>query len=187
MSKPVKQLLQKEVARRLTGAGSLAVVGFTGIDATATNAIRGRLREKNIRMTVVKNSIARQAFRGTGLDSAIPLLDGPCALVYGADPADTAVVSIVRELLDIGRQTPNLAVKGAVLEGETFGAERVVELSRFPTREEAIGRVVSCALYGGGLLAAGLLGPASRLAGLLKAVQERQTPGDGSQEGSQAA
>ena len=93
MSKPVKELVRKELINRFDGVSSLAVVGFSGISAVNTRKIRGQLREKEISMTVVKNSIARQAFKEVGLDSAVGLLDGPCAIAYGAD----SVVSVVRE------------------------------------------------------------------------------------------
>ena len=43
MSKPIKNLLRKEFIRRFEGITSLAVVGFTGLDAVSTNEIRGRL------------------------------------------------------------------------------------------------------------------------------------------------
>ena len=113
MSKPLKELVRKELIRRFQGLTSLAVVGFTGLDGNATNAIRGRLRGKDIHMTVVKNSLARQAFQELGLAAAVDLLDGPCAIAYGQE----SVVTVVRELLEIHREFPKLIVKAAVLEG----------------------------------------------------------------------
>ncbi len=168
MSKPVKQLIRKDLISRLHGTDSLAVVGFTGVDANDTNRIRGRLIEKEMRMTVVKNSIARQAFSQLGIEPASDLLDGPCALVYGGE----SVVNVVRELLDIGREVDNFTVKGALLEGQPFGPDRVEELSNFPTRDEALGRVVSCILSGGSKLSAAMLGPGSALASILKQIEE---------------
>ena len=52
MSKPVKELVKKELVRRFDGLDSLAIVGFTGIDAITTHEIRGRLRDKQIRLAV---------------------------------------------------------------------------------------------------------------------------------------
>jgi large subunit ribosomal protein L10 len=169
MSKPVKELLRKELAKRLEDVTSLAIVGFTGIDAIATHQIRGRLRQKEIRLTVVKNSVARQAFKSVGMEPAADLLDGPCAVAYGAD----SVVTIVRELLEIGKDNKNLTVKGAVLDGDIFGADRIVELSKYPTRGEAVSRAVGCILSPGRRLAACLIGPGARIASILKTVQER--------------
>jgi large subunit ribosomal protein L10 len=123
---------------------------------------------------VVKNSLARQAFRELGLDAAADLLDGPCAVAWGGD----GVVSVVRELLDIHKESPALTVKAAVLEGEPFGPERVEELSKFPTRPEAIATVVSLALSPGRRLGGCLLAPGGALAGILKSIEEKQGGGE---------
>ena len=169
MSKPVKDLIQKELARRLNGQTALAVIGLVGIDAQTTRDIRGKLRAKQIRVTVVKNSIARQVFKEVGLEAAGAALEGACALAYGTD----SVVSIVRELLALTKDAPKLTVKAALLDGELFGAERIVELSKFPTRDEAIGQLVGAILGAGGKLVACLLGPGAKVNGILKTIEEK--------------
>jgi ribosomal protein L10 len=174
MSKPVKEMMRKNLARRFEGLESLAVVGFSGVDATSTNQIRGRLADKSIHMMVVKNSVARQAFRDAGLEYAVSILDGPCAIAFGEDAESAGVVTVVRELLDIHKEQPNLTVKAALLEGEVFGADRVEELSNFPTREEAIGKVVAAATGAGSKLVGALCGPGGALAGVVKTIQDNQ-------------
>jgi len=181
MSKPVKELIRKEMVKRFEGVDSLAVVGFSGIDAITTNEIRGRLRQKDIRLTVVKNSIARQAFEAVGLPQAADLLDGPCAVAFGAHAKQVGVVTVVRELLDIAKATPALTVKAAVLEGEVFGEDKIPELSRFPTRDEAIAGAAACVLSPGAKLAGCLVGPGRLVAGLLKAIRENKEA-DGGEE-----
>ena len=168
MSKPVKELIRKELIARFQGVTSLAVVGFTGLDAIATNQIRGRLLEKDIRMSVVKNSLARQAFKELDLAVAGGLLEGPCAVAYGAD----SVVEVVRELLAIHKEHPNLTVKAAVLEGEPFGGEQIEALSKYPTRDEAVSKLVGCILSAGGNVAGCLIGPGGKLASILKKIEE---------------
>lgn len=176
MSKPVKQLIRKELASRFEGLNSLAICGLTGIDAVTTNAMRGRLREKEIRLTMVKNSVARQAFRDVGIEEAAELLDGPCAVAYGSD----SIVSVVRELLDIKKESaPSLTVKAAVLEGDVFGDEEEVQrLSKFPTREEAIADVLGAVLAPASNLAACLVAPSGEIAGILKTIEENQGGGE---------
>jgi len=169
MSKPVKALIRDELTRRLEGVTSLAIVGLTGVNAITATEIRRRLSEKEIRLLVVKNALARQAFKACGLDVACDLLDGPCALAYGGDN----VVSTVRELLDIKKeQASNLVVKAAVMDGEPFGPDRVDALSKFPTHGEAIGTIVSCALAPGMKIAACILAPGSKIASLVKTIEE---------------
>ena len=168
MSKPVKALLRKNLAAKLDGVTSLAVVGFTGLDAIQTGVVRGELEAKDIRLTVVKNAIARQAFEDIGLPEAKDLLDGPCALAYGAD----SVVTVVRTILELAKEAEQLTVKSALLDGEIFGEDRVVELSKFPTRDEAIAKVVGMICAPGRNIAGCLMGPAGRIAGAVKTVGE---------------
>lgn len=185
MSKPVKEMIRNNLTGRLTGVDSLAVVDFTGVDATATNQIRGRLAEKSIHVMVVKNSLARQAFREAGLEQAGQLLRGPCAIAYGEDSQTVGVVSVVRELLDIRKEQPNLNVKAALLEGVIFESDRVEELSKFPTREEAIGKIAGAVLSAGSKLSSALLGPGGAIGGILKSIEEKA--GEGEESAEQAA
>jgi len=172
MSRTVKKLVKDELIRRFEGMTSMAVVGFTGVDGVTTNKIRGRLREKEIKLTVVKNSLARQAFEAVGVADAKDLLDGPCAVAFGLDPDNVTAVEIVREILDIGKEAPELKVKAALLEGETFGPERVKELGAYPTRIEAVQKAVACVLSPGGKLAACIMAPGQIIASLLKSIQD---------------
>jgi large subunit ribosomal protein L10 len=177
MSKPVKNMLRSHLISRLDGVTSLAVVSLAGLDAITNNEIRGRLHEKDIQLTVVKNSMARQAFDEIGLPVAKDLLDGPCALAWGAD----SVVEVVRELLAINKTAPALTIKAAVLEGDAFGSDEIERLSQFPTRDEAIGKVVGALLGSGSGLLAAVLGPGRTVAGLLKTIEENQSE-DGGEE-----
>ncbi|HUS92106.1 MAG TPA: 50S ribosomal protein L10 [Phycisphaerae bacterium] len=174
MSKPVKKLVREELARRFEGVRELAVVALAGVDANETNAIRTRLHEKSIRVTVVKNSLARQAFEDVGIKEAGDLLVGPSAVAYGTDAEEVGIVTIVRELLDIHKATPNLTVKAAYMDGQKFGADEIDALSKYPTRDEAVAQVLGCVLSAGGNLLACLLGPASQIAGVLKTIEEKQ-------------
>lgn len=182
MSRLIKELLRKELRKRFEGVTSLAVVGFTGLDAVTTNRLRNRLLEKDIALTVVKNSLAKQVFKELDLAQAAGLLEGPCAIALGVDPEKVGVVTVVRELLLAGKDAPSLTVKAALLEGEVFGPEKIEELSRFPTRDEAIGGIVTCALSPARKLAGCLIGPGAAIAGAIKQVGQKQDSPDGAAE-----
>ena len=168
MSKPVKEMIRRQLTARLEGVTSVAVVDLTGIDAVANNEIRGRLLAKDIRINVVKNALAKQAFKEVGLETVSELLTGPCALAYGSD----SIVTVVRELCDIAKEVKQLTVKGALLDGDLFGAERIEELSKFPTREEAIAQVVGAVLSAGGDVAACIIAPGGQIASALKTIED---------------
>lgn len=169
MSKPVKSLLRKDLINRLEGVNSLAVLSLSGVDGLSANRLRRQLRTGGVSLTVVKNSVARYALREIGLESVCGLIDGPCAIAWGGESA----VDIVRELLDEAKTIPAIQVKGALMEGEVFGSDRIEELSKYPTREEALATVVMLAKSAGARLAGCLLGPGGRLAGAIKGIEKQ--------------
>jgi large subunit ribosomal protein L10 len=178
MSKTIKKLLREEVTRRLEGVKDLAVVGVVGIDGVTNNRMRGELQKKGIDVMVVKNAMARQAFAELGLKGADDLLDGPCALAFGGE----SLVDLVREMFDRTRTVPKLVVKGAYMEGEVFGPDRIEALSKYPTRIEALGRLSSIVMSPGAKLVGAVVGPGAILAGILKTIQEKQEAPESSEE-----
>jgi large subunit ribosomal protein L10 len=168
MSKPIKQLIRQELTGRLEGVTSVAVVELTGVDAISNNKLRGRLREQDISLMVVKNSLGKQALREVGMEAAADLLAGPCALAFGSD----SIVSVVRELRDIAKEVKAMKLKGALLDGDVFGADRMEELASFPTRDEAISQVLSAVLSAGGNLVNCITAPGANIASLLKKLEE---------------
>ena len=170
MSKPVKNLIKKELSKRLGKTSSLAIIGFTGLDSITTNTVRSHLAKKSMRVTVVKNSLAKQTFKELGIEPASMLLEGPCALVYGGD----SVVNVVRELIELRKDAKAVELKGAVMEGTIFhGEAEVTALSKYPTRDEAISNLVAAVLSPGRKLAAAILAPASKLASIIKTIEEK--------------
>ena len=187
MSKKVKSLIEKETAARLEGIEAVGVLNPRGIGAIANNQIRRRLREKNLRMTVVKNTLAVRATANTKLKGFESLLDGPSAIVYGKG---VAVSVIARTLLDekktLEDKKGTLEIRGAFFDGELYLGDKGIEkASKLPTREEAIAGVIAALLGPGRKLAAALKGPGGALGGILKTLEEKG--GAASAGGAEAA
>src|SRR5262245_42043995 len=130
MSKKVKNLIQTETANRLQGVDAVAVISPRGITAIKNNQIRRKLREKALRMTVVKNTLAKRA---VGDDSKIKgfdsLLDGPSAVIYGK----ASIATIARLLIDEKKADEKLELKGIFFDGEAYVGDKGIEkVSKFP-------------------------------------------------------
>jgi large subunit ribosomal protein L10 len=177
MSKKVKNLIQSETANRLKGIDAVAVISPRGISAIKNNLIRRKLREKGLRMTVVKNTLAKRA---VGDDSKIKgfdaLLDGPSAVIYGK----ASIATIARLLMDEKKTDEKLELKGIFFDGEAYVGEKGIEkVSKFPTREEALGQVVALILAPGQKLGGIFKGQAGKVAALIKAVEEKAKDKEG--------
>src|SRR3954469_11192144 len=147
MSKRIKNLITKELGDRFNGIDSVAVINPRGIGATKNNQIRRKLREKGLRMTVVKNTLAKRAVgpesKLKGFDA---LLDGPSAVIYG----QASIATIARLILEEKKADEKLELRGIFFDGDVYAGDKGVEqVSKLPTREEAVGQVVALLLAPG--------------------------------------
>lgn len=177
MSKLVKNLITKELSTRLKDVDGVAVISPRGINATKNNLIRRRLHAKGLRMMVVKNTLARRATEGTSLKGFDKLLDGPSAVIYG----NQSLPTIARLVLDEKKADDTIELRGVFFDGEVYvGAKGVEQVSKLPTREEAIGLLVAALKGPGAKLAAALKGPGGVLGGILKTIEDKAKDKEGS-------
>lgn len=175
MSKPVKSLIINDYAQKFDGVTDAMVISIRGVNAINTTKLRGKLAKKNIRVTVVRNALVRKTLSNTGLAPLEAFLKGSSALAYGGQ----SVVEVAREIVALLKEIPSIELKGAVLDGQVFeGKAGVEELSKYPTREEAVGRVVTLLLGPARNLAAQIAGPAATVAGLVKAIEGKLEKGE---------
>ena len=175
MSKPMKEMMVSEYARKIDGVEEALVVSLRGVDAGGTETIRSGFRAKAVAVSVMKNSLAKKAFEGTALEALSPILKGQNALLFG----ELSVVEVARDIIDLIKDFPEIELKGAVLDGELFeGAEGVTRLSKFPTRDEALSQTVSLILGPGKNLLGQVKGPGANIAGLIKAIEKKLEAGE---------
>ncbi len=171
MSQYVKGLLQAELEKRIADEGiqDFVVLTTKGVGGVDNNVMRGTLKEKGIRLLVLRNALARKAFANQEMAPAGALFDGPCTIAYGGD----SVVDVAKEMIDWAKKLKPVELKGAFLDGMVLDKGGAEELSQMPTRSELQGRVAACVLAPGGLVAGALLGPARIIAGCVKAISEK--------------
>lgn len=175
MSRKVKEMMIREYRQRLGQAREAMLISVRGIKAMPAVRLRRTLAQRQVRVTVVRNTLARRALADTPLEPITRLFEGPSALAWG----DASVVEIARELLRLAETIPQLELRGAVLDGQVFeGRAGVEELARYPTRQEAQGRIAAAVGGVGPRLSATLAGPGAMLAMLLKAIEERLQKGE---------
>ena len=136
MSKLVKNLMTDELSNRLHGVDDCLVANLIGLDANSTVALRKRLREKDIHILVIKNSLIRRATADSPLAAAFDGLNGCAAVVWGAED----FISLTKEIVEIDKSDDFEAfeARGGVMDGEQLSAEKVHEISKWPNRAEQL-------------------------------------------------
>ena len=175
MSKKVKDIIVKEYQTRLGGVSDAMVISIRGVKAIPASKLRRSLAGKKIKVTVVRNALATRAFKGTGLEPLTKLLTGPSALAYGG----SSVVEVAREIVRLIATMPEVELKGALLDGQLFeGKKGCEELSKFPTKDEAIAQVVTLVVSPARKLVAAIKGPGAGIAGIIKTIETKLEKGE---------
>ena len=170
MSKYVKELFQKELEKKFTGVNDFLVLDTLGVNGNENNEMRGVLKEKGIKLSVVKNVLMRKALDSLGMSAAVNLfLAGPCTVAYGGD----SVVDIAKECTGWSKKIDAIKFKGAFVDGTAMDAEGAETLAKMPNRAELQGTIVMLARSPGANVAGAITGPGGIIAGCIKSLIER--------------
>jgi ribosomal protein L10 len=172
VSKFVKNLMTNEIGRRLANVEDALLVDVVGLTSNESVMLRKQLREKNIHLMVVKNSLARRATEGTPLAAAFHAAEGNLALIWGGED----IIALAKEVtrLDKGKEFAKFQARGGVMDGENLTADRVKEISKWPSRQEQLSMLVGQILSPGSRLSGQLLGPGGKLASQIEKKSEEE-------------
>lgn len=176
MSKPVKEMIEKSLATRYQDQENAVWIELVGVDGNTTNAFRRELRERDMRLEIVKTSLFRRACREGAIAKLADVLEGPAALVTGGDSA----IEAAKLLADWTPKFPKeaLRLRGAILEGEFLDEQRVQGLSKMASRPELQSRIAGMVISPGGKLVAAIQSGGGNIAGCLKVMIEKLEKGE---------
>lgn len=170
MSKLVKDLLTQHLKRELEGVEDLLLVNVIGLSASKTSELRKQLRDKDIHLLVVKNSLARRATEGTQLAAAFEGSAGTLAMVWGSSD----IVSLAKEVVRLAddKQFEKFEARGGVMDGARLAPEEVEKVSKWPTREEQLSLLMGQILSPGANLCSQLTSVGGALASQIEQKAE---------------
>jgi large subunit ribosomal protein L10 len=169
MSKYVKELLMDQFKSELGDTKSVLILDLKGLDGVAENRLRLDLRKKKIHLRTLKNSLAKRVFDGAGLAGLERFLTGPSVAAWGGD----GVAELAKEISAQVKKHQKPEIKGGAVDGVVISSDQVVEITKLPSREELIGRVVSLALAPVQRVVSLAMAPASGLAAQLQTLAEQ--------------
>jgi large subunit ribosomal protein L10 len=175
MSKQVKEIMMREYTSRVGETQDALLISIRGVKGTDSTRLRNTLAKKKIKITVMRNALAKKTLGGGKLAPLTELMQGASALAYGGN----SVVEVAREIVAMMEKIPLIELKGALLDGQLFkGKEGVKELSKFPTKEEAQAKVVTLIVSPGRNVLGQVKGPGATLAGIIKSIEAKLEKGE---------
>ena len=159
MDRDQKAAVIDEVAGQIAEAEAVYAVDYRGLSVPAAAELRTRLRDADASFRIVKNTLTERAADQADRAALKTFLEGPTAIAFVRGDAAMAA----KALTEFQRSTGTLAFKGGLLNGDALTVEQIVDISRLPSRDVLIGRLV-------GMVASPLTGLATSLNGLIGGI-----------------
>ena len=168
-----------EEYEQLLGAGlDVLFVQPVGLDVENCNSFRASLAESQLRMQLLKGSLARRVLEAKGLSDLNSIFDGPAAVILpdAGVEVDAAAIAAAKAVVKWKKAAASElpAIKGGVMEGEVLDADAATALEKLPGRAELLSILVGQILGPGRKLASQITAPGANIAGALKTHIENQ-------------
>lgn len=134
----LKKPIVEEISAAVKDAQSVVLVDYRGLTVEQDTQLRKQLREAGITYKVYKNTMMNFAFKGTDFESLLPYLEGPSAVAISTEDATAPA----RILCKFAKTADALEVKGGVVEGIAYDAKGIIEISKIPSREELLSKLL---------------------------------------------
>lgn len=141
-----KKAIVSALAEKMKNANAGVFVDYKGINVADDTALRNDLRKAGVEYTVIKNTLARFAVKEIGFDSLSDIFNGNTALATSEDQVAAAKI-----LCKYAKDHENFKVKAGFIDGEILDANGVIELSKIPSKEGLVAKMLGSlqsSLYG---------------------------------------
>ena len=163
LNRSEKQAVIDDVTGLAAKAQSLVIAEYRGITVADMTRLRTAARDKGVRLSVLKNTLARRAVTGSAFEVVADQMTGP--LIYGFS---TDAVAAAKVVADFAKTNDKLVIRAGVLSGKVLDVNGVKQLANIPTKEVLLGML--CGL---------LMSPISRTAVVLSALAAKRGEGSG--------
>ncbi|MBD3823564.1 MAG: 50S ribosomal protein L10 [Epsilonproteobacteria bacterium] len=136
MTKTQKAEIIEVLSNEFKSAKSVIFCDYKGLTVSNLETLRNQARVKDIKVQVVKNTLATIALKNADL-TGVELKDTNI-LVWGEDSIATAKV-----VSEYSEKNDKFVVKSAYIDGEAANAAKVEAYAKLPGREELLGMLAS--------------------------------------------
>ena len=134
----LKKPVVEEIATSINGAASVVLVSYKGITVEQDTKMRKELREAGVTYKVYKNTMMNFAFKGTPCEELCQHLEGTNALAVCTEDATAPA----RILAKYAKDVPTLELVAGVVEDAYYDKAGIEALSKVPSREELLGKLL---------------------------------------------
>jgi large subunit ribosomal protein L10 len=164
------------LARVFAETSMVVVTRNQGLTVAEATDLRRRMRAAGATYKVAKNRLALRALEGTPYTGIKPMLRGPTALAWAADP-----VAVAKAAVDYSKANDRFVLVGGSLGERVLDPDGVRALADLPSLDELRARLVGMISTPATRVAGVLQGPAGQVARVFAALARKE------QEAAEAA
>lgn len=159
-----------ELKEKIARSNVLVLADYLGFSVKQMTDLRRKLRAEKSELAVIKNTLIGRAAAESGLPELKDHLKGPTAVLLGYEDAITPLKVLVKHI----KESEKGALRIGVVNKKVFSQDDLTAISKLPSREVLIGKVVGgfkSPLYG---LVNVLNGPLRKLVYALDAIKAKK-------------
>jgi large subunit ribosomal protein L10 len=172
MNKDQKAQYIEDLAQDLSKANVFYLADTSALTVETINQLRRRCFQQGIELRVVKNTLLAKAMakvEGRNYDNLASVLGGPTSIMFAE--VGNAPAKLIK---DFRKKNDKPLLKGAYIEEAIFiGDNQLDALEAIKSREELIGDIIGLLQSPAKNVISGLTGGGSKIAGILKTLEER--------------
>jgi len=138
MARPEKVAEVTAIAERIQSAQSMVLADYTGLTVLQMTEFRRICKAASVECRVVKNRLARIAADNADMGVMKDHLTGPTAIMFGPE----SQVDPAKVVADFAKTNEAMEIKGGFLDGEYLDKGQVLALSRVPSKDELIAKMM---------------------------------------------
>ena len=173
MNKNEKQLMIDDLSKRLDDNSVIYITDISDLDAVATSSLRRQCFAKNIKLSVVKNTLLKKAMenvQGKNFTELYDILPGPTAIML----SDTGNLP-AKLIKDFRKKNDKPILKGAFVEESVYvGDDQLNSLVDIKSKDELIGEIVGLLQSPAKNVISALSSSKNTIAGLVKTLSEKE-------------
>lgn len=128
LSKKRKEELLNSYLELLERHSSFVVTTYSGLTVHQLEMLRHAIREVEGEFSIVKNTLARLAFKQAGIELPEDALDGTTAIGFTSGD----VAGLAKALMDLAKEADGFSVKYGMIDGVVYDRVKVKQLSELP-------------------------------------------------------
>lgn len=136
----VKEISENRIKDKLKESGAFFIIKYSGLSSPDISSLRQGLKGANASLFVVKNSVARRALKGSGLESLLPKVEGPSGFVFVKEEP----VGASKVLYNFAKAHEKLILEGGILKDKILESKDIEALAKLPSREVLLTKLVIC-------------------------------------------